>query len=138
MSQSASSLRMSAYARDALSPTQWKHDNVGIDAEGGGDTGLKRPGAQLAKVRRLEENLQGLATEEGIDDEDLRQYGSSIEAERSRLSYTVDASRQRQHLARAEKSRRDELRAGSHQLDRIEPFTQINYNHTVAMWGDDG
>ena len=70
--------------------------------EGEGDGQLQAAEARLAKLERMEKNLQGLYVEEDISLADFKEHRSQIEAERSRLRTTVDATRQRQHLIKAD------------------------------------
>ena len=67
-----------------------------------GDGQLKTAEARLAKLERMEKNLQRLYVEEEINLVDFKEYRSQIEAERSRLRTTVDAIRQRQNLVKAD------------------------------------
>ena len=67
-----------------------------------GDGQLKAAETRLAKLERMEKNLQRLYMEEEISHADFKEHRSQIEAERSRLRTTVDVIRQRQHLVRAD------------------------------------
>ncbi len=71
-------------------------------AETEGDGEMKRAEARLAKLERMEKNLQRLYMEEDISIEDFREHRARIEAERARLRNTVDAIRQRQNLVKAD------------------------------------
>jgi len=71
-------------------------------AEAEGNNELKRAEARLAKLDRMEKNLQRLFVEEEISHKDFREYRLQIEAERSRLRNTVDIIRQSQHLVIAD------------------------------------
>ena len=71
-------------------------------AEAEGNDELKRAEARLAKLDRMEKNLQRLFVEEEISHRDFREYRSQIEAERSRLRNTVDIIKQSQHLVVAD------------------------------------
>lgn len=73
-----------------------------FDDEGSGDTELKRAETRLAKLQKMEKNLQRLVIEEEISFEDFKEHRSRIEAERARLNNTVDAIKQRQHLVKAD------------------------------------
>ena len=73
-----------------------------FEAEADDNEELKRAEARLAKLERMEKNLQRLALEEEISFEDFKEHRLEIEAERARLKTTVDAIRQRQHLVRAD------------------------------------
>lgn len=50
----------------------------------------------------MEKNLQRLVIEEEISHRDFKEHRSQIEAERSRLTNTVAAMRQRQHMVKAD------------------------------------
>ena len=67
-----------------------------------GDGHLKTSEARLAKLERMEKNLQSLYMEEDISLADFKEHRMQIEAERSRLKTTVDSIRQRQHLVKAD------------------------------------
>jgi DNA invertase Pin-like site-specific DNA recombinase len=71
-------------------------------AETEGNDELKRAETRLAKLDRMEKNLQRLFVEEEISHKDFREYRSQIEAERSRLRNTVDIIRQSRHLVIAD------------------------------------
>jgi site-specific DNA recombinase len=63
---------------------------------------VKNAEARLAKLERMEKNLQVLFMEEGISQQDFREHRSRIESERSKLKNTVDVIKQRQHLVKAD------------------------------------
>ncbi len=63
---------------------------------------FKKAEARLVKLERMEKNLQRLVIEEEISHQDFKEHRSQIEAERSRLTNTVAAIRQRQHLVKAD------------------------------------
>jgi len=63
---------------------------------------LKEALARLAKLERMEKNLQQLAIEEEISIADFKEHRTRIESERARLNVTVDAIKQRQHLVKAD------------------------------------
>ncbi len=67
-----------------------------------GDGQLKANEVRLAKLERMEKNLQRLYVEEEMSLADFKEHRSQIEAERSRLRITVDGIRQNQHLIRAD------------------------------------
>jgi site-specific DNA recombinase len=67
-----------------------------------GDGHLKTSETRLAKLERMEKNLQRLYMEEEISLADFKEHRARIEAERSRLKTTVDSIRQRQHLVKAD------------------------------------
>ncbi len=73
-----------------------------FDSESGTNEALKTAEARLAKLRTTEKNLQHLYLEEDISYHDFREHRARIEAERSRLTNTVDAIKQRQHLVKAD------------------------------------
>ncbi|MBM3118895.1 MAG: hypothetical protein FJ006_04970 [Chloroflexi bacterium] len=73
-----------------------------FDAEANEDGELKRAETRLAKLERVEKNLQRLAIEEEISFEDFKEHRTRIEAEKARLKNTVDAIKQRQHLVKAD------------------------------------
>ena len=73
-----------------------------FEAEANGSEELKKAEARLAKLERMEKNLQRLVIEEEIPHQDFKEHRAQIEAERSRLRNTVDAIRQRQHLVKAD------------------------------------
>ena len=73
-----------------------------FDSESITNEELKTAEARLAKLRTMEKNLQQLYLEEEISHHDFREHRARIEAERSRLTYTVDAIKQRQHLVKAD------------------------------------
>ena len=56
----------------------------------------------MAKLERMEKNLQRLVIEEEISFEDFKEHRSHIEAERAKLKNSVDVIRQRQHLVKAD------------------------------------
>jgi len=64
-----------------------------FEAEASGDGELKKAETRLAKLERMEKNLQRLVIEEQISFEDFKEHRLQIEAERSRLKNTVDAIR---------------------------------------------
>jgi hypothetical protein len=70
------------------------------EVEGNGQ--LKANEARLAKLERMEKNLQRLYVEEEISLADFKEHRSQLEAERSRLRTTVDGVRQNQHLIKAD------------------------------------
>jgi site-specific DNA recombinase len=63
---------------------------------------VKNAEARLAKLERMEKNLQVLFMEEGISQKDFREHRAQIEAERSKLTNTVNIIKQRQHLVKAD------------------------------------
>ncbi len=63
---------------------------------------LKNAEARLAKLERMEKNLQRLVLEEEISFGDFKEHRSRIEAERSRLNNTVDSIKQRRNLVEAD------------------------------------
>ncbi len=73
-----------------------------FEAEADDNEELKKAESRLLKLERMEKNLQRLAIEEEISHQDFKEHRSQIEAERSRLTNTVDAIRQRQHLVKAD------------------------------------
>lgn len=73
-----------------------------FQAEAGGEAELKQAEARLAKLDRMQTNLQRLVIEEDISFHDFKEHRSQIEAERARLKNTVEAIRQRQHLVKAD------------------------------------
>jgi len=73
-----------------------------IDAEASGDGELTRVEARLAKLQRVERNLQRLVIEEEISSDDFKEHRTRIEAEKARLKNTVEAIKQRQHLVKAD------------------------------------
>ncbi len=73
-----------------------------FEARANGDGDLKKAEIRLAKLERIERNLQRLVIEEQISFEDFKEHRSQIEVERARLKNTVDAIRQRQHLVKAD------------------------------------
>lgn len=70
--------------------------------EGKSNDELKQAEARLAKLRRMEKNLQQLMLEEEITLADFKEHRIKIEAERARLQNIVDAIKQRQHLIKAD------------------------------------
>ena len=73
-----------------------------FESEAESNQELKRGEARLAKLDRMEKNLQRLVIEEEISFEDFKEHRSQIEAEKSRLKTTVDFITQRQHLVKAD------------------------------------
>ena len=73
-----------------------------FDSEVGTNEEIKTAEARLAKLRTMEKNLQQLYLEQDISHHDFKEHRARIEAERSRLTNTVDAIRQRQHLVKAD------------------------------------
>jgi len=73
-----------------------------FETEANSNDELKKAETRLAKLERMERNLQRLVIEEGISFKDFKEHRSRIEAERARLRNTVDAIRQRQHLVKAD------------------------------------
>ncbi|MFC1991874.1 hypothetical protein ACFLVC_04055 [Chloroflexota bacterium] len=67
-----------------------------------GDRQLKADEARLAKLERMEKNLQRLYVEEEISLAVFKKHRSQIEAELSRLRATVDVISKRQHLIRTD------------------------------------
>jgi len=63
---------------------------------------LKHAETRLAKLGKMERNLQQLVIEEEISFADFKEHRSRIEAERARLKNTVDSIKQRQHLVKAD------------------------------------
>lgn len=63
---------------------------------------LRQAQARLAKLERMEKNLQQLAIEEEISISDFKEHRARIESERARLNVTIDAIKQRQHLVKAD------------------------------------
>ncbi len=70
------------------------------EVQGNGE--LKTAEVRLAKLERMEKNLQRLYMEEEISLADFKEHRSQIEAERSRFKTTVDVIKQRQHLVKAD------------------------------------
>ncbi|RLC93698.1 MAG: hypothetical protein DRI40_08430, partial [Chloroflexi bacterium] len=62
-----------------------------FQAEASGNEELKKAETRLAKLDRMEKNLQRLVIEEDISFADFKEHRSRIEAERARLRNTVDA-----------------------------------------------
>ena len=79
-----------------LGLAEWFDSEVGTNEE------IKTAEARLAKLRTMEKNLQQLYLEQDISHHDFKEHRARIEAERSRLTNTVDAIRQRQHLVKAD------------------------------------
>ena len=73
-----------------------------FDSETSGNGELKQAEARLTKLERMEKNLQRLAIEEEISFMDFKEHRSRIEAERARLTNTIDVIKQRQHLVKAD------------------------------------
>ncbi len=73
-----------------------------FDSESGTNEDLKVAEARLAKLRTMEKNLQQLYLEEDISHHDFKEHRARIEAERSRLTNTVDAIKQHQNLVKAD------------------------------------
>ena len=73
-----------------------------FDSEVGTNEELKTAEARLGKLRTMEKNLQQLYLEQDISHHDFKEHRTRIEAERSRLTNTVDAIGQRQHLVKAD------------------------------------
>lgn len=57
---------------------------------------------RLAKLERIEKNLQRLVMEEAISFEDFKEHRASIDSERANLKTLVDAISSRQGLVRAD------------------------------------
>ena len=91
-------LTITEKARQALR----KDLDVFFTEEVEGDGQLKANEVRLAKLERMEKNLQRLYVEEEISLVDFKEHRSQIEGERSRLKITVDGIRQNQHLIRAD------------------------------------
>ncbi len=75
---------------------KWFEDEASTSEE------LKQAEARLAKLEKMEKNLQQLAIEEEISFADFKEHRTRIESERARLNVTVDAFKQRQHLVKAD------------------------------------
>ena len=73
-----------------------------FEAEGNLNDELKTSESRLAKLERVEKNLQQLAIEEEISIADFKEHRQRIEAERSRLKNMVDYTKQRQNLVKAD------------------------------------
>jgi len=73
-----------------------------FDSETDTSEELQMAEARLAKLRTMEKNLQQLYLEEDISHHDFKEHRVRIEAERSRLTNTVAAVRQRQNLVKAD------------------------------------
>lgn len=73
-----------------------------FNEELGGNGQLSASEARLAKLERMEKNLQKLYMEEDISIADFKEHRSQIEVERSKLKSNVDSHRQRQHLVKAD------------------------------------
>ncbi|BAS31202.1 recombinase family protein [Dehalococcoides mccartyi] len=73
-----------------------------FSAEADSNNELQKAQERLAKLERMEKNLQRLYIEEGISQADFREHRSQIEAEKSRLTTTVEVVKQRQHLVKAD------------------------------------
>ena len=73
-----------------------------FEAEADSNQELNKAETRLTKLERMEKNLQRLVIEEEISFDDFKEHRSQIEAERARLTTTVDAIRQRQHLVEAD------------------------------------
>ncbi|MGI2336846.1 MAG: recombinase family protein [Dehalogenimonas sp.] len=92
------SLTITESTRKMLRQQMLKFFNEEVD----GDGQLKASETRLAKLERMEKNLQKLYMEEDISIADFKEHRSQIEAERSRLKTNVDSLRQRQHLVKAD------------------------------------
>ena len=66
------------------------------------DRELKRAEARLAKLKRMEKNLQRLVIEDEIPFEDFKEHRAQIESERTRLKNTVEVINSRRNLVRAD------------------------------------
>ena len=73
-----------------------------FEAEADSNQELNKAETRLTKLERMGKNLQRLVIEEEISFDDFKEHRSQIEAERARLTTTVDAIRQRQHLVEAD------------------------------------
>ena len=73
-----------------------------FDSEAGTNQELKAAEARLLKLRTMEKNLQKLYLEEDIDYRDFKEHRNRIEAERSRLTNTIEVIKQRQNLVKAD------------------------------------
>ena len=73
---------------------------IAEEVEGNGQ--LKANEARLAKLDRMEKNLQRLSVEEEISLADFKEHRTQLEAGRSRLRTIVDGVRQNQHLIKAD------------------------------------
>ena len=73
-----------------------------FEAEANGDGEMQKAETRLAKLDRMEKNLQRLVIEEQITFEDFKEHRLQIEADRARLRTTIEAIRQRQHLVKAD------------------------------------
>ena len=73
-----------------------------FNAELDGEGQLKASETRLAKLERMEKNLQQLYMEEEISLSDFKEHRANIEAERSRLNNMIESIRQRQHLVKAD------------------------------------
>ena len=73
-----------------------------FDSETDTSEELQMAEARLTKLRTMEKNLQQLYLEEDISHHDFKEHRVRIEAERSRLTNTVAAVRQRQNLVKAD------------------------------------
>jgi len=71
-------------------------------AESGGTEELKQAHQRLAKLERMEKNLQRLVMEEEISLEDFKEHRASIVAERANLKTLVDTIDYRQSMVRAD------------------------------------
>jgi 16S rRNA C967 or C1407 C5-methylase (RsmB/RsmF family) len=95
-------LRTLISGTDSSWTTREKDLSVFFAEEVEGDGQLKANEVRLAKLDRMEKNLQRLYVEEEISLVDFKEHRSQIEAKRSRLRITVDGIRQNQYLIRAD------------------------------------
>jgi site-specific DNA recombinase len=67
-----------------------------------GNAELEQTRSRLAKLKRMEKNLQQMALEEQISMDDFKEHRARIEAERARLQNELDFMEQRQRLVIAD------------------------------------
>ena len=63
---------------------------------------MKKTEIRLAKLERMEKNLQQVVIEEQISFEDFKEHRFQIKEERAKLKNTVDAIKQHQNLVKAD------------------------------------
>ena len=73
-----------------------------VDEKSGSNEELKKAEARLNKLERMEKNLQQLVIEEEISIGDFKEHRSCIEAERAKLNETIETTRARRNLVKAD------------------------------------
>ena len=73
-----------------------------FDDEDNSDAELRQAETRLAKLQKMEKNLQRLAIEEDISLQDFREHRAEIESERAKLNNFIELIKSRRNLVKAD------------------------------------